>query len=108
MSTGWKVSVPSAIAATACTPPKTLVGAAEMHRGDRLGVRTALVRRRASRDVANPGNPRRHDAHMRRGDHRIPSARNITADTVDRDVLVAEHDAGQWLDLDIAHCCALD
>ena len=85
-----------------------LVGAAEMHRRDRLGMRAALVRRRAGGDVADPGDPRGDDRHMRRGDHRIAPARHIAADPADRDVAVAEHDPGQGLDLDILHRGALD
>ncbi len=85
-----------------------LVGAGEVHRRDRLRVRHALVRRRAGGDVADPGDPRGDDRHMRRGDHRIAPARHIAADAADRDVAMAEHDAGQRLDLDIAHRCALD
>jgi len=80
-----------------------LVGAAQMHRGDRLGVRTTLVRRGAGGDVADPGDPRGDDRHMCGGDHRITPARHIAADTADRDVAVAEYDAGQGLDLEIAH-----
>jgi len=49
----------------------------------------ALVRRRARRDVLDPGDPRGHDRHMRRGDHRVAAARHIAADPADRDVAVA-------------------
>ena len=84
------------------------VGAGEMHRGDRLGMRHALVRRRAGGDVADPGDARGDDRHMRRGDHRIAPAGHVAADAADRDVAMAEHDAGQGLDLDIAHRFALD
>src|SRR3984893_7168782 len=72
-----------------------LVGAAQMHRGDRFRVRAALVGRGAGGDVADPGDPRRDDRHMRRCDHRVAAARHIAAHTTDRDVLVAEHDAGR-------------
>jgi hypothetical protein len=78
-----------------------------MHRGDRLGVRTALIRRRAGSDVPDAGDTRSDDRHVRRSDHRISPARDIAADAADRDVLVAEHDAGQCLDFDIAHRGAL-
>jgi len=77
------------------------LNAAQMHRGDRLGVRAALVRWGAGGDVADPGNPRGDDRHVRRGNHRISPTRHITADTANRDVLMAEHDTGQGLDLDI-------
>ena len=58
--------------------------------------------------MADPGDPRRDDRHMRRGDHRIAPAGHIAADAADRDVAMAEHDAGQRLDLDIPHRFALD
>ena len=58
--------------------------------------------------MADPGDPRRYDRHMRRSDHRIPAARHVAADRADRDVAVAEHDPGQRLDLDILHRGALD
>src|ERR1044071_7668773 len=45
---------------------------------------------------------------MRRRDHRIAPAGHITSDIADRDVAMAENDAGQGLDLDIAHRFALD
>ena len=58
--------------------------------------------------MADPGDARRDDRHMRRGDHRIAPAGDIAADTADRDMAMAEHDAGQSLDLDITHQFALD
>jgi len=39
---------------------------------------------------------------MGRGDHRVAAAGHVAADAVDRDVLVAETDAGKGFDLDIA------
>ena len=78
-----------------------LVGAAQMHRRDRLGMRAALVRRGAGGDVPDPGDLGGDDRHMRRGDHRVAPARHIAADPADRDVAMAEHHAGQGLDLDI-------
>src|SRR5579884_993289 len=96
MSTGRKVSVPTPIAAT------------EMHRRDRLRVRAALVGRGAGGDMADPGDPGGDDRHMRRGDHRIAPARDVTADAADRDVAVSEHHSRQGLDLDILQRGALD
>ncbi len=85
-----------------------LVGAAQMHRRDRLGMRAALVRRGAGGDVADAGDLRGDDRHMRRGDHRVAPARHIAADPADRDMAMAEHHAGQGLDLDILQRGALD
>ena len=42
------------------------------------------------------------------GDQRIFAARHVAADRGDRDVLVAEDDAGQRLDLDVAERLLLD
>ena len=80
-----------------------LVGAAEMHRGDDRGMRPAAERRRAGDDALHAGDPRGDDRHVRRGDHRIAPARHVAADRIDRDVAVAEHDAGQRLDLQVLH-----
>ena len=79
-----------------------------MHGGDRLGMRAPLVRRRAGNDVPDPGDARGHDRHMGRRDHRIAPARHVAADAVDRNVAMAEHDAGQRFDLDILHRITLD
>ena len=83
------------------------VGAAEVHGGDDGRMRPALERRRAGDDALHAGDPRGDDRHVRRGDHRIAPARHVAADGVDRDVLVAEHDAGQRLDFDVLHAVAL-
>ena len=83
------------------------VGAAEMHGCDNRRMRPALERRRAGDDALHAGDPRGDDRHVRRGDHRIAPARHVAADRVDRDVPVAEHDAGQGLDLEVAHAVAL-
>jgi hypothetical protein len=58
--------------------------------------------------VPDPGDARRDDAHMRRGDHGIAAARHIAPDTADRDVPVPEYDPRQCLDLDIVHRAPLD
>ena len=50
-----------------------------------------------------PATARGDDRHVRGGDHRIAPARHVAADRVHRDVLVAEHDARQRLDLEVAH-----
>src|SRR5437016_7162898 len=85
-----------------------LVGAAQMHCGDRLGMRPAPVRRGTGGDVADPGNSCRDDRYVCRGDHWVAAARHIAADPADRDVPMAEHDAGQGLYLDITQRGALD
>ena len=84
-----------------------VVGAAEMHGGDDRRMRPALERRRAGDDALHAGDFRGDDRHVRRGDHRIAAARHVAADRVHRDVAVAEHDAGQRLDLDVLHRVAL-
>ena len=80
-----------------------LVGATKMHRGDDRRVRPAFERRRTGDDAVHARDARRHDRHVRRGDHGIASARHVAADRVHRDVPVSQHDAGQRLDLEIAH-----
>ena len=46
-------------------------------------------------------------AHVRRGHHGVTPAGHITADAVDRDILVPQHDSGQGLDFDILQSRAL-
>ena len=79
-----------------------LVRAAERHRGDRGGGRHAVQRRRAGGDPLHARDLRGQHRHVGRGDHRIPPARHVAADAVDRDVLVTQADAGKRFDLDIA------
>ena len=83
------------------------VGAPEVHRGDGGGVRLSLVRRRAGDDARHARDLRGHDAHVRRCDHGIAAARDVAADALDGYVLVAEDDARQRLDLDVAQRVAL-
>ena len=47
------------------------------------------------------------NAHVRRGDHRVAAARHVAADSADRDVAVAQHDARHRLDLEIAQALLL-
>ena len=84
-----------------------LVRAAEMHRGDDRGMRSALERRRAGDDALHARDFRGDDRHVRRGDHRVAPARHVAADRVHRDVAVAEDHAGQRLDLEVLHRLAL-
>ena len=79
------------------------VGAGEMLGGDDGGRRLALIGRRTGDDALDPGHLGGDDRHVGGGEQRIFAARHIAADRVDRDVLVAEHDARQRLDLDVAH-----
>ena len=82
---------------------ENLVGAAEMHRRDNRRMRPAVKRRRAGDDVLHAGDARGDDRHMRRRHHRIAAARHVAADRIDRNILMAEHDAGHGLDLEVAH-----
>ena len=84
-----------------------LVGATQRHRGNGGGRRHAVQRRRAGGDTLHAGDLRGQHAHMRGRDHRIAAAGHITADTRDRNVLVAKPNAGQRLHLDVAQCGAL-
>ena len=84
-----------------------VVGAAEMHGGDDGRMRAALERRRAGDDALHARDLGGDDRHMRGGDHRIAPARHVAADRIHRDVAVAEHDAGQRLDLEVVHGVAL-
>jgi hypothetical protein len=79
------------------------VGAAEVHRRDDGRMRAAAVRGRAGGDALYAGDTRRDDRHVRRGDHRIAAARHVAADRIHRDVAMAEDDARQGLNLEVAH-----
>ena len=81
---------------------ENLVGAAEMHRRHDRRMRPAVKRRRAGDDMLHAGDARGDDRHMRRRHHRIAPARHVAADRIHRNVPVAEHHAGQRLDLEIA------
>ena len=110
MSTGLMLSVPSAIAATACTPPSTWISSAPPRCIAAIvaGCGSPSIGRRAGDDARHARDFRGHDAHVRRGDHRITPARDVAANAFDGDVLVAEDDARQRLDLDVAQRVALD
>ena len=85
-----------------------LVGPAQGHGGDGFGVRRAVGRRCARDDAFDAGDPGGDHRHVRRGDHGVTPARYIAADGVDRDVAMAEFDAGDGLDLDVGEGGALD
>jgi hypothetical protein len=84
-----------------------LVGAGQVHRRDGGRRRGALVGRRARGQPPHAGGLRRHDAHVRRGDHRVAASGYVGADRGDRDVAVAQEHAGERLDLDVVHGGAL-
>ena len=64
-------------------------------------MRLALIGRRAGDDATHAGGTRSDNAHMRRGDHRIAAAGDVTADAVDRNIFVAELHAGQSFNFDV-------
>ena len=70
-------------------------------------MRPAAERRRAGDDALDARDLGGNDRHVRGGDHRVAPARHVAADRIHRDMLVAEDDAGQRLDLDILHAGAL-
>ena len=78
-----------------------------MHCCDDRRMRPAFERRRAGDDALYAGDLGGDDRHVRAGDHRIAAARHVAADRIDRDVAMAEHDAGQGLDLEVEHGVAL-
>ena len=107
-STGSIVSVRSAARpAPGRRRGRDLVGAREVHGGDRRVGHASLERRRARGDAFDACDLRRDDAHVRRGDHRVAAAGDIGADARDGDVPVAEPDAGKRLDLEVGHRRAL-
>lgn len=77
------------------------VRAGEVPRRDDRGRRPALVGRRARRDPRDAGDLRGDDRHARGREERVFPTRNVAAHGIDRNVLVAEHNARQRLDLDV-------
>ena len=84
-----------------------VVGAAKMHCCDDRRMRPTLERRRAGNDAFHPCDLGGDDRHVRASHHRIAAARDVAADRIDRDVAMAEHDAGQGFDLEVEHGFAL-
>ncbi len=70
-------------------------------------MRPALERRCAGNDAFHPRNLGGDDRHVRASHHRIAAARDVAADRIDRDVAMAEYDAGQGFDLEVEHGVAL-
>jgi len=68
----------------------------------------ALIRRCTRNDTADTGDLCRDHRHVRRRDHRIFTAGHVTADRVDRDVLVSEHHPRQGFHLDVLKRVFLD
>ena len=97
MSTASIVSVPSCHRRDGLDPAEDvdLVGPGQRHRRHRLAWRPAVHRRRARDRRGDTGDLRRHDAHVGRRHHRVAAARHVAAHALHRDVLVAEHHAGQ-------------
>ena len=83
------------------------VGTAQMHCGDNGIMRPAIVRRRAGNNTFHAGDLCRHHTHMRRGNHRIATARDVTTYAVNGNILVAKHDTGKSLFLDVLQGGAL-
>mmetsp|Transcript_39479 Transcript_39479/g.112730 ORF Transcript_39479/g.112730 Transcript_39479/m.112730 type:complete len:372 (+) Transcript_39479:46-1161(+) len=87
------------------------VGAGQVHGGDgrvRHAARLAAGHGRgAGDDALAAGDLGREHGHVRRGDHRELSARDVAAHVLDGDVLVAKGDARLRLDLDVLHGVSL-
>ena len=78
-----------------------LIGAGQMLGRDDGRRRPAVIGRRAGLDMGHARHLGGDDRHMGRGQQRIFAARHIAAHGIHRDVLVAEDDARQGLDLEI-------
>ena len=91
-----------AVAATAWMPPNgDFVRASQMHRGDDGRMRLATKRRRCN-NALHPGCLGRDNAHVRRGDHRVSTPRDIAADAINWNILVPEHNARKCLHFHVA------
>src|SRR5258705_198998 len=64
---------------------------------------TAVEGRRAGDDAFDARHLGGYDRHVGGGHHRVAPARHVAADARDRDMAVAQDDARQRLDLEIAH-----
>ena len=84
-----------------------LMRAAHVHGRDNGRVGRAAHRRGRGDDPGHPRHGGGQDRHVGRGDHRELAAGDVAADRLNRNVAVAEDDAGQRLDLDIRHAGAL-
>src|SRR5438045_2563844 len=73
-----------------------------MHGGNDCRVWTALEWRGAGDDAAHARYARSHDRHVGGRDHGMPAPRDVAADRIHRDVLVAEHNAGKSLYFEVA------
>ena len=77
-------------------------GLVDPERGDDRRMGFALIRRRASNDSFHACHLGRDNTHVCRRDHRVLATGDIATNTVDRDILVTQHDAGQCLDFNVA------
>ena len=84
-----------------------LVRAREVLRRDDRGRGPPLIRRRAGDDPRDPRHLGGDDRHVGRGQQRIFPARHVAPRRADRDVLVAEDDPRQGLDLHVPQGLAL-
>ena len=84
-----------------------LVGTREVLRRDDRGRGPPLIRRRAGDDPRDPRHLGGDDRHVGRGQQRILPARHVAPRRADRDVLVAEDDSRQGLDLHVPQGLAL-
>ena len=84
-----------------------IVRAAKVHCSDHGCVWLAFEGRRAGDNAGYFGDRCRGDGHVRRGDHREFTARNVAADGLHRDVFVPQNHARHRFDFDIEHAIAL-
>jgi hypothetical protein len=84
-----------------------LVGAVERLRGHDLLGGARVKRRGTGGHALAAGDLRRQDGHMSRRQHRILAARHVGADTLHRNVAVAEEDARFGFHLKVKHRLAL-
>ena len=80
-----------------------LVSTGQVHRGDGGGRDLAVDRRRTCRHPRHPRDLGGHDRHVGGGHQRVPAARDVRAGRRDRQVPLAEPDAGQSFDLELPH-----
>jgi pimeloyl-ACP methyl ester carboxylesterase len=83
------------------------IGAGKMLGSDDGRCRLAVEGRRAGDDAGHAGDLGGDDGHVGGGQKRVFAAGNVAADGLDRDVLVAEDDAGHGFDLDVLEGGAL-
>ena len=80
-----------------------LIGAGKMLGGDDRRRELALIRRSTRRHAGDARHLRRNDRHVSGRQKRVFSTRHVTAGRLNRDILVAENDARQRFNLDVAN-----